>query len=112
MRLRHNVNHGWSPNRNDPEWERRVEREANITTDAAEAAYRRLQARLERAKARLERAAKKAGTTRRQLAELEAAVEARRQELLAFHRMMTQHAAPSTSRGRKSFRGVTNGPAF
>ena len=41
MRIQHKVNHGWAPNRNDPEWEERVEREAKATNDATEPAWRK-----------------------------------------------------------------------
>ena len=106
MRLAHKVNHGWAPTRNDPEWERRVEREAAVTTNAAERAYLKAQDRLRRAQERLAKAAEKAYITPKRLAELEHIVEERRQELLTLSRLMNAHGSPSTSRGRKSHRGV------
>jgi len=109
VRIQHKVNRGWSPNRNDPEWERRVEREAEATTNATERAVLRARERLARAEARLSEAAAKQKMPAARLAVLEALVEARRQELLALQRLMTSHGAPSTNRGRKSHRGVPSG---
>lgn len=106
MRMRHKVNHGWAPNRNDPEWEARVEREAEATTNATERAYRKAQERLKRAEERLAKAAKEQKMPASRLAVLEALVEERRQELLALQRLMTGHSAPTTNRGRKSHRGI------
>lgn len=107
MRLTHKVNHGWAPQGpTDPAWERRVEREAQLVTDAAERAYARAQQRLDRAQRRLEVAAEKVNIRPAQLARLEFVVEERRQELLALARLMTTHAAPTTNRGRRSHRGV------
>lgn len=106
MRLTHKANHGWAPNRNDPEWEQRVEREALATTNSAERTYAKAQARLKRAEERLLKATARADVPPRRLAVMEAIVEERRQELLALARLMNGHGAPSTSRGRKSHRGV------
>ena len=106
MRLQHRINHGWAPNRNDPAWEARVEREAEATTRAAERAWRNAQKRLVKAEERRERIAHRVGVTARQIAVAEQIVELRRQELLALERLMTSHAAPSKNRGNKSFRPV------
>lgn len=106
MRIQHKVNHGWAPTRNDPEWERRVEREAQVVTDATERAFHKAQAKLRRAEDRLAKAAAKQDMPPRRLAILEALVEDRRQELLAIERLMVSHGAPSTNRGRKSHRGI------
>lgn len=105
MKMAHKVNHGWSPNRNDPDWEARVESEAEATTDATERAYIKAQDRLRRAEERLAKGVAAVLEARR-IAALEEAVEARRQELLAIARLMTGHGAPSTNRGRRSHRGV------
>lgn len=111
VRLTHKINHGWAPNRNDPEWEERVEREAEATTAKAQKAYERAQARLERAEAKLAeaRAQPAKRTTLRNLA---AEVERRRQELIDLHNLMRQTSAPSTNRGRGSWRGVPDGRAL
>jgi hypothetical protein len=106
MRIQHKMNHGWAPSGNDPEWDRRVEREADATTNATERAFLRAQKRLARAQARLTVAAERQSTTPARLAVLEAIVEHRRQELLAMERLMTNHGSPSTSSGTKSHRGV------
>jgi hypothetical protein len=106
MRITHKVNHGWAPNQNDPAWEARIEREAVAVTNATERAYVRAQKRLARAQERLEAAAARVGVKPARLAQLEAVVEMRRQELLDLARMMTAHGAPTTSRGRRSYRGV------
>lgn len=106
MRIQHKVNHGWTPNRNDPEWERRVEREAMITTAATERAFAKAQERLRRAEDRLAAAASKSRVAARRLAVLEEIVELRRQELIVLQSLMTNHGSPSTSRGKKSHRGV------
>jgi 23S rRNA maturation-related 3'-5' exoribonuclease YhaM len=106
MRLRHKVNHGWSANRNDPEWERRVEREALSTTDATERAWKTAQRRLARAEIRRERVAKALNVNPRRLAIAEQIVELRREELQRIERLMTSHSAPAKNRGRKSHRPV------
>lgn len=104
--MRHKVNHGWTPNRNDPAWEERVEREATATTNATERAFIRAQEKLRKAEERLAKAAAEQKMPASRLAVLEALVEERRQELLAIQRLMTGHGAPSTNRGRKSHRGA------
>lgn len=112
MRITHKINHGWSPNRNDPAWEERVEREAAATTAATQRAFARAEARLARAQARLDKAAAKVGLPPKYLARLEAEVEMRRQELLDLQRIMTAHGSPSTSRGRRSYRGIPDSSAL
>lgn len=106
MRIRHKVNHGWAPKpRNDPGWERQVEREASLQTD-------RRQKRIEDAERRLLRSEKRleAAESRREplvrVAELRVIVERRRDELRQLQALMTSTSAPSTNRGRGSFRGV------
>lgn len=106
MRIAHKVNHGWLPNRNDPEWEERVEREAESSTAATERRYHTAQARLARAEARLARESSSRKVNAARLKSLAATVEERRQELLELSRLMNAHGSPSTSRGRKSHRGV------
>jgi hypothetical protein len=108
MRIQHKVNHGWAPNRNDPEWEERVEREAKATTDAAERAWRKAQERLARAEERRAKIAAMApaGVTTRRLAVAEQMVELRRAELREIERLMTGHSAPAKNRGRRSYRPV------
>lgn len=96
-----------------PEYQAEVDR----TMAKAETAWRRAQKRLADAERRLLRAKTKpaAGKRvqhRRQIAELEALVELRRQELERTHRLMTATGAPSTKRGRKGHRHINTGGAL
>lgn len=106
MRIRHKLNHGWAPNRVDPDWANRVEREATAQTDATERAWHAAHRRLEKAQQRRARLASLPTVTPSRLAVADFLIEQRRQELLALERLMTSHAAPSRARGRKSFRPV------
>lgn len=102
MRLRHKINHGWTPPvRNDPNWERRVEREAELQSAAAARDYRRAVDRLLHAEQRL--ASARVDSPMRPTARLEAIVEARRQELLALERIMKATSAGSQHKGKGSF---------
>ena len=108
MKISHNWN-GFAPDRTDPAWAERVEREARRTTDAAEADAARLAERLARAERRLGQARAKlranSGTraARRKLAQ---EVEQRRLELVAVHDEMRRSPAGSQHRGRGSYRSV------
>lgn len=81
-----------------PEYQAEVDRD----TARAEAHYRRAQQRLHRAEERLSkvRSQKATGQHKRQVAELEAIVELRRQELLNLHKLLTASPASSLHRGR------------
>lgn len=102
MRLRHKINHGWTPPvHKDPDWERRVEREAENQSTASARDYQRAQGRLARAEQRL--ASARVDSPTRSMARLEAIVEARRQELLALERIMKATSAGSQHMGKGSF---------
>lgn len=76
--------------------------ELDRTAAKAEAAYSRALKRLEAAEQRLAKAQRKQAAPRqhkRQLAELEAMVELRREELQKWHRMMVASPASSMHRG-------------
>lgn len=81
-----------------PEYQAEVDRD----TGKAEARYRRAEQRLRRAEQRLARVREqqKPKQHKRKLAELEAVVELRRQELLTLHRLLTSSPASSMHRGR------------
>lgn len=108
MKIEHKLN-GYAPDRTDPHWAEKVEREAEAITDQAARRYAKAQERLERAEAKLQRETTRKKPDRKLLRRLTDAVEARRQELADLHRQMTATSAASTNRGRKSFRGVTRG---
>lgn len=109
MKLGHKLN-GWAPDRTDPEWADRVEREAERTTNAAEARHRKAQERLERAvaKAKAAEAAQEAGRRTRRVESLWAEVERRRDELRALESIANRSPAGSQNRGSGSHRGVPN----
>lgn len=109
MKLRHKINHGWAPDRTDPAWAERVEREAERTTDATEHAYRKAEERLDRALRRVnvEQARKKPDP--KKVKRLWAAVTARQQELANLHALMRASPAGSQHRGKGSYRGVGTG---
>lgn len=88
MKLSHKVNHGWAPDRTDPEWADRVEREAERYSEHAEVAYLKAQRRLEQAVIRAEREQTHKKPDRKKVKSLWAAVEARRQELLTLQGIM------------------------
>lgn len=88
----------------DEAYEREVER----STSKLERAYARAQKRVEQAEARLRRARQdvQQQAKRHAIAQLELALETRRQELEEFHRMMVSVPASAAHRGRDSFRPV------
>lgn len=108
--MQHKINHGWMPGatREDPRWAERVEREAAHQSQQNARAYEKAQERLARAEERLERFRARTGTPSptRAIAAAEAAVEMRRQELLAIERLVKASPASAAHRGRKSFRPV------
>lgn len=106
MRLTHKVNHGWSPDRTDPGWAAKVEREAQNTTDATERAWRAAQKRLAKAEQRRDHIAAATGVSSQRVAMAEQLVALRLEELRAIERLMTGHAAPARARGKKSWRPV------
>lgn len=110
MRLSHKVNHGWSPNRNDPEWEERVEREATATTDARERAVLKARERLTRAEARVAEMRDRREAESRVQAAMRVA-EDRRRELLELEALMRESPAGSVHRGKRSYRPVPQGRA-
>lgn len=87
MKRRHKINHGWSPDRTDPAWAERVEREAERHTDAREHAFLKAEERLARATARAEQEQARKKPDRKKVKRLWALVETRRQELLALQRL-------------------------
>lgn len=88
----------------DDDYARQVQR----STDKLERAYARAQKRVEQAEARLAKARRDEQTRRKAhvLAQLEAAVQARRDELEEYRRMMVGVPASAAHRGTKSFRPV------
>jgi len=109
VKLKHKINHGWAPDRTDPVWAERVEREAEATTAATERAYRKAQARLAKAVEQVEHEVKRKHSDRRRLKRLQHAVEARRQELLVIEGMMRAVPASAQHRGKGSHRSVPSG---
>lgn len=108
MKTRHKINHGWAPNRNDPEWEERVEREAMATTDARERSVAKAAERLARAEARVALLLERQASEARVQAAIRA-VESRRQELLEMEALMRSSPAGSVHRGVGSYRPVPQG---
>ena len=106
--MSHRINHGWSPNRNDPQWERRVEREAQKVTDATERRWHRANRRLAAARAR-EATARARQDHADRVAKLAREVEERIRELAEIERGMKATPAGSQKRGRGGYRGVTAG---
>lgn len=106
MKIRHNPNGGWHrPSAVvDPDYEAEVQR----CTQRAEKAHERARRRLERAEARLAsaKAHKTAKNKKRQIAELTAIVELRREELEQLRRTMQNVPASAQHRGTKSYRPV------
>jgi hypothetical protein len=91
----------------DPAYEAEVQR----STQRSEREYRQRQERLARAEAKLaaartEARAKKNRVSKKYLAELEALVSLRREELEEYQRMMLSVPASAAHRGVKSFRPV------
>jgi hypothetical protein len=81
--------------------------EVDACTQRGEDEFRRRQGRLDRARARLAEARRKPKRyTRRQLEELAAAVELRREELETWRRQMVAAPASAAHRGRDSYRPV------
>lgn len=106
VRIRHRVSPDWSPDRNDPEWSERVEREAGITTDQAQRRYEKALERVERAKGRLAREESARRPSRARIRSAREEVERRRQELVALSAVMNTSPAGSQNRGKGSYRGV------
>lgn len=104
MKIRHNAR-GWAPDRTDPEWAARVEREAEQHTARAEAAWWKAKRRLERAEVKAEDGARQ-NVGGRRLERLWQAVADRRADLLALERVMRASPAGSKNRGKGSHRGV------
>lgn len=109
VKLRHKVNHGWAPDRTDPEWAARVEREAAETTARAARAVEKAEARLAAATEKAEREESSRRASPKRIARLWAVVEDRRQELLALRRYAEASPAGSQHRGRTAYRGVPRG---
>lgn len=107
MKIRHKINHGWSPDRTDPVWAERIEREAERHTDAAEKRYRDAEERLSRARAKLDAVESATIPNRSKIKRWRQIVEQRRQELNAIARLMQQSPAGSQHRGKGSYRGVS-----
>lgn len=106
MRIRHRVAPDWSPDRNDPDWSERVEREAALTTDQAQRRYEKALERVERAQAKLTREESAHRPSRARIRSAREEVERRRQELLALSALMNGSPAGSQNRGKGSHRGV------
>lgn len=107
MKIPHKT-HGWSPTSTDPVWAERVEHEAERTTSAAAARYRKAQERLVRAVKKAEAAEARVDTGRqtRRVKSLWDEVERRREELRTLERIVNRSPAGSQNRGRGSHRGV------
>lgn len=90
MKIPHRVPPDCSPDRTDPAWAERVEREAERHTAAAERAWEKAQQRLEHAVKRAEREGARPKPDRKKVKRLWAIVEERRQELLALQRLAQQ----------------------
>lgn len=113
MRITHRPASGaswWAVPESDPvppEYEAQVQ----LTTQRAEREYRNALRRFERAEAKLAAAQQLRERNRKavklkQLKELEALVEIRREELADWHRMMVATSASAEHRGPKSYRPV------
>lgn len=112
MKIVHKT-HGWfSAAKNDPEWEARIEREAELHTARTETAWRKTRRRLERAIEKARAEDKRPQSTMLSRAKLWAMVEARRQELKEIERLAHATPAGSQNRGKGSYRGVTTGEAL
>lgn len=109
MKIRHKVNHGWAPDRTDPEWRARVESEAERTSARVERLWERAQERLARAVRRAEEEQARSRPDRKKVERLWEAVEARRQELLDLQRSAQASPAGSQNRGKGAYRGVSTG---
>lgn len=107
MKVSHKTN-GWAPDRTDPEWAERVEREAERITDQTEARWLKARARLERAKIKLQEAEER-GAAERRLGRLREVVAARLAEMQATERLMRGTPAGSQNRGSGAHRGVARG---
>lgn len=82
------------------------QRQVDRSTSRLERQYARAEKRAQQAKVRLERARRDTRTKKQQLAELEALVQIRLDELEEYRRMMVAVPAGATHRGTKSFRPV------
>lgn len=111
MKIPHKT-HGWAPDRTDPAWAERVEREAERIADQAEARWRKAQRRLANAEAKARLAESTARVSPKRIERLWAVVEERRQELKQCERLMNKSPAGSEHRGVGSHRGVSRGEVF
>lgn len=108
MKITHKT-HGYVSDKTDPQWAERVERESERITDAAEARYGKLQERLARVQQRITKELGRKRPDRKLLRRLDAAVDARREELANLHRQMNGTPAGSQNRGTGSYRGTGSG---
>lgn len=111
VKIPHKINHGFAPDRTDPAWAERVEREALHDTARAEHAYARAKRRYESALLRAQREDRPRANKRR-VRDLWARVEARRDELKQVEALLGQTPAGSQHRGKGSYRGVATGEAL
>lgn len=108
MKIQHKATGGDPPSAVvSDEYEAEVQR----STQRNERLYIQAQKRLEQAEARLAKArsATKSKNRKKQIADLEALVELRRNELEEYRRMMVAVAASAEHRGTRSFRPVSYG---
>lgn len=111
MKIKHNTR-GWNPDRTDPVWAEKVEREAERITDQTEQRWHKAQERLRRACERAETESHRRKPDPKKVARLWAAVDARRAELREVERAMRSSPAGSQNRGKGSHRGVARGEAW
>lgn len=105
MKLRHNTN-GYVPDRTDPEWADRVEREAHLHTARSIKRHEQAQRRQARATERAQREQSRRRSNPQRVAKLWALVELRRDELNRLARLMNATPAGSKNRGTGSYKGV------
>lgn len=108
MKIEHKT-HGFIPDRTDPAWADRVEREAEHHTARTEAAWHKAQRRLARAIEKAETANARPEVGRVRKDRLWAIVEQRREELRVVERLARATPAGSQHRGKGSYRGMTTG---
>ncbi len=111
VKIRHKINHGWSPDHTDPTWADRVEREAERTSTAAAKRYAKAQENYQRALAKAEKAGPPK-SAKPKVRNLWAEVERRRAELKRWEALVTATPAGSQHRGKGSYRGVGTGEAL
>lgn len=93
-----------------PELSAQYQREVDRSTEKLEREFARAEKRVQQAEARLGKAKTdvRVKTKRHVIAELEAALEIRRDELEGYRRMMVAVPASAEHRGTKSYRPVPN----